>query len=416
MTAAALALAQTIPIAAGEPPRFVMIVDPAGAPDLTGVVHAISPDGRFVGGTYQRRLPQFRMEAFRWSEATGLDYLGVLPAQYPFSVVDGLSLNGEVAVGMASTCGDVAFMWRDGKMWELPRPPDARCSAGAWDITPDGRIAVGFVSLDPAGNGAAIWRDAKVQRLVSDLPDCPFSMAIVTTPDAGAIAGLGRNGALTYEAVLYRKGRLTRLGVLPGAPESGAYGVSDDGRIVAGVSFSQGFLWSERTGMVNMAPFAPPGTTDFNTFPISADGRIVGGMVRFQGRQQAAVWTAHTGTRLLMTILAEAGVDLQGITHILNADYMSADGLKYACRAWRLPEPLTRPYYAVIPPFCFADCDNSGDLDYADLLCFLNRFERAQDPRANPIDFFYCDFAPDDEIDFNDFLAFLNLYNKGCGQ
>jgi Ca2+-binding EF-hand superfamily protein len=68
----------------------------------------------------------------------------------------------------------------------------------------------------------------------------------------------------------------------------------------------------------------------------------------------------------------------------------------------------------VIPPFCFADCDNSGAVDFADLLCFLNRFERAQDPRTNPIDFFYCDLAPDDTIDFNDFLAFLNLYTRGC--
>jgi len=54
---------------------------------------------------------------------------------------------------------------------------------------------------------------------------------------------------------------------------------------------------------------------------------------------------------------------------------------------------------------CYADCDESGDLDFFDFLCFQNAFA-AGEPYAD------CDESGD--LDFFDFLCFQNAFAAGC--
>jgi len=54
---------------------------------------------------------------------------------------------------------------------------------------------------------------------------------------------------------------------------------------------------------------------------------------------------------------------------------------------------------------CYADCDESGDLDFFDFLCFQNAFA-AGEPYAD------CDQSGD--LDFFDFLCFQNEFAAGC--
>ncbi len=54
---------------------------------------------------------------------------------------------------------------------------------------------------------------------------------------------------------------------------------------------------------------------------------------------------------------------------------------------------------------CYADCDESGDLDFFDFLCFQNLFA-AGDPAAD------CDASGG--LDFFDFLCFQNEFAAGC--
>lgn len=54
---------------------------------------------------------------------------------------------------------------------------------------------------------------------------------------------------------------------------------------------------------------------------------------------------------------------------------------------------------------CYPDCDESGDLDFFDFLCFQNAFA-AGDPYAD------CDESGD--LDFFDFLCFQNGFAAGC--
>ena len=58
------------------------------------------------------------------------------------------------------------------------------------------------------------------------------------------------------------------------------------------------------------------------------------------------------------------------------------------------------------PPLaCYPDCEEDGDLDVFDFLCFMNR-HAAQDP--------YADCEEDGDWDVFDFLCFLNHYGLGC--
>ena len=57
------------------------------------------------------------------------------------------------------------------------------------------------------------------------------------------------------------------------------------------------------------------------------------------------------------------------------------------------------------PPACYADCDESGELDFFDFLCFQNLFA-AMDPAAD------CD--GDGAFPFFDFLCFQNAFAAGC--
>ncbi len=146
---------------------------------------------------------------------------------------------------------------------------------------------------------------------------------------------------------------------------------------------------------------------------ISDDGRVVAATnTGLPSDRFTFIWDPIHGSRRLEDILAAHGVDLTGWRELFAFD-MSADGRVIVGQGNGDVFP-GQGFRAVIPPLCLADCDGSGSIDAADLLCFLARFERAGDPVANPVDFLYADLTNDSAIDFNDFLEFLNLYNRGA--
>jgi hypothetical protein len=54
---------------------------------------------------------------------------------------------------------------------------------------------------------------------------------------------------------------------------------------------------------------------------------------------------------------------------------------------------------------CYADCDESGELDFFDFLCFQNAFAAGEE---------YADCDGSGELDFFDFLCFQNEFAAGC--
>jgi probable HAF family extracellular repeat protein len=145
------------------------------------------------------------------------------------------------------------------------------------------------------------------------------------------------------------------LGDLPGASfYSGAQGISADGSVVVGRSYSasgeEAFLWNAVNGMVGLGDL-PGGLFYSRAYGVSADGSVVVGWGNSSSGQEAFYWTADSGMQSLKDILENSGLDLTGWT-LGVANGLSADGLTVVGygtnpqgneEAWiaTIPEPAT---------------------------------------------------------------------------
>ena len=136
-----------------------------GIKDMTGytgtlVANAISDDGTTVTGLLDDPFPGSPNEAFRWTEADGLQRLGFTP-QGEFSLGTAISGDGSTIVGISGAGPlEVAFKWTAGNGIQaleqpaspLPFPFDV--DTRAFGASHDGSVIVGR-----AGNDAVVWSD-----------------------------------------------------------------------------------------------------------------------------------------------------------------------------------------------------------------------------------------------------------------
>jgi probable HAF family extracellular repeat protein len=246
--------------------------------DLPGALssNAISASltGSVVVGHSQGPSPY--LEAFRWTEADGMVGLGLLPG-YLRSWATDVSVDGSIVVGHGGDdFPEEAFVWTEGAgmvgLGTLLGDTRSRVRG----ISADGSVVVGVSADDVSGVSEAIrWTD-----------------------------GGGMQG----------------LGALPGASiGSDAYDTSADGSIIVGVAESvagvEAFRWTAGNGMVGLGDL--PGG-DFHSLAeaVSADGSVVVGYSRTSfdvgDEEEAFVWDATNGMRLVEDVLTDAGLDMTG--------------------------------------------------------------------------------------------------------
>ncbi|MFN0131082.1 MAG: GC-type dockerin domain-anchored protein, partial [Phycisphaerales bacterium] len=180
-----------------------------------------------------------------------------------------------------------------------------------WGISPDGRTVVGQDGQPPTkwsastgiqilaaqGIGAAFAASADASIIVGDLDDRPFrwtqATGLVLLPGAGGggftgafgisadgkvIAGT-TGGALALFATIWDNG-VQQIITTPWPGNSELRAISADGKVVAGNTRSNGFLWSAAAGIVEI-PRLPqqPGSSPGAVLPggLNADGTIVAG-------------------------------------------------------------------------------------------------------------------------------------------
>jgi probable HAF family extracellular repeat protein len=159
------------------------------------------------------------------------------------------------------------------------------------------------------------------------------------------------------------------LGVLAGNSESWALGVSANGQVIVGRSWS--------------------------------------GAVGFSG--QAFMWTSELGTVDLRSWLISRGVNLTGWS-LISANAVSADGVTIVGQAVD-PGSMRRGFVVRMGAACYPNCDASTSaplLNVNDFICFQTKFA-AGDSYAN------CDgstLAP--VLNVGDFICFMNKYAAGC--
>jgi probable HAF family extracellular repeat protein len=229
-----------------------------GGPAGTSSALGVNIDGTVVvGASNLTTAGESVWQAFRWTEALGMQNLGsIAPGGY--SVARATSHDGTVVVGAADVPGT-----RDGGSTEVH--------------------AFRWVLSNPA-TGTGVF---------TDLGPATYE-ALAVNGDGSVIVGNAKNG----RAIRWTQaGGVVDLGTLPGHSRSKATAVSADGKVVVGIS-SSNFITSS---------FPVPGPQyDKNT-------------------SRAFRWTQATGMRDLNTLLADAGVDLTGVT-LIGALGLSHDG------------------------------------------------------------------------------------------
>ena len=90
------------------------------------------------------------------------------------------------------------------------------------------------------------------------------------------------------------------LGLLPGAKDSSALGMSADGQVLVGVSGGRAFRWSAAKGMIDLGTM--PAKDYFVAWGASGDGSVVVGSGDVGGHEQFTepfLWTSNTGMKKL---------------------------------------------------------------------------------------------------------------------
>jgi probable HAF family extracellular repeat protein len=215
-------------------------------------------------------------------------------------------------------------------------------SSFATDVSCDGSVVAGFSDLqDGLNQHAFLWTQTNgMVDLGSAKGDGGFSRAFGVSADGSVVVGesdspSGQRDPFVWTAV----GGFQDLGFL-----GSAYAVTADGSVVVGhANYRSAFLWTQSGGMQDLG--ALPGFTDAEATGVSDDGQVVVGISapRPLSRNNLGydydidclpfVWTAAKGMQDLNQVLANAGVDLTGIT-LFAITGISPDG-QFVCGAAR---------------------------------------------------------------------------------
>jgi len=302
-------------------------------------------------------------EAFRWTKAGGAVAIGDLPGGRFRSNATGVSVRGEIIVGVSgSDNGDwEAFRWTAATgMAGLGDLPGGQFVSSASAISADGLVIVGGSTSE---NGGEAYRWTAV----------------------GGMVGLGD--------------------LAGGSHNSSATAVSADGTVVVGNGYDadrqRGFRWTEQTGMVALPKINPDDYSRF--YGVSWDGNFAVGTNGY-----AICWTPEGGTRYLSDVLAEHGVVVPEGWTLNNAQAVSADGRTIVGTGTNHdPVVHTEGFVAYLGPACRADYDESGSVNTADVIAYLGAWSQRS---------IFADWNYDGYIDTRDVIGFLGEWvaKPGC--
>jgi len=263
-----------------------------------------------------------RAHAFRWTAATGMEDLGVLPG-VSCSFVRAISADGKVVVGDSGPFGGRVFRWTAETGMQ-----DLGFNSEVAAVSADGAVIVGH-----NGGGQSFRWTAKAGLAYLDLaPGFANAYANDVSADGSVVVG---SGGLTdsdlhqvHHAFRWTAaGGMVDLGVVPGSSHSAADMISADGKVIVGFSMMTNdghhhpFRWSATTGMVDLGALS--GVYSYAR-AVSVDGRIV---VGYSGERAFRAYVSKPpieGTNGPDELMGGASVDI--IAGGLGADVMSGLG------------------------------------------------------------------------------------------
>jgi len=281
---------------------------------------AVSADGSTVAGVGWGNSGDDE-EAFRWTQAGGMQSLGFLPGA-GFSRSVAVSADGSTIAGRS---GSEAFRWTQAGAMQGLGVLAGATSSEASALSADGSTVVGSSSnwtgsSTTSTQEAFRWTESGGMQGLGLLPGWAMSYASAVSADGSTVVGEGNccGSAEPGEAFRWTQaGGMQSLGFLPGADASTALGLSADGSVVGGNSlggtfFQEAFRWTQADGIQGLGVLA--GGTFSYVAAVSGDGSTIVGESDAGGQSETFIWDATHGMRELDQVLTSLGLDLEGWT------------------------------------------------------------------------------------------------------
>lgn len=284
-----------------------------------------SADGSVVVGDGQTLIGR---RAFRWTQATGMQDLGVLPGT-DHSFARSVSADGSTITGYSGFGPRHGFVWTSaGGMQDLG------ISALPSSCSSDGSVIVG--AMDVAGQQNLFrWTQATGTQVLGFTPGMYWMGSPMVSADGTVIAGTS-SGITGSPSQPYRWTAPLGLQNIPGFPGAqvglGAVsGISADGAVVTGSNVDQNgvyraYRWTVATGPQDLGGFGQVSGARTSSFGCSSDGSTVigyssdGAGVIFHPVR----WTTSSGIEAIDT-LKPAGLTQSSVSAV---QWVSADGTK----------------------------------------------------------------------------------------
>jgi len=264
----------------------------------------LSADGSIVVGESRSANG---LEAFRWTQAAGMEGLGGLGGIPFLSVAAGVSANGLVVAGVSRSpsSGDrgEAFRWTAATgMVPLGDLPGGEYASVATGVSYDGSFVAGSSTSDlsPDWGEAFLWNESTGLVGLGVLPgsDIPVSAPSRLSGNGMVLVGWAST-ANGREAFRWTESDgMVPMGDLPGGNfDSFATGVSFDGSVIVGSALNPGptsFRWTAESGMVDLG--RPLGGNASAAWGVSADGSVVVGDAGVGGERVPAIWDEVHGS------------------------------------------------------------------------------------------------------------------------
>ena len=351
-------------------PSFQVLVPPASFGN-TVYGDAISADGSTVvaqwflpGSDPNCGIPGGCSRALRWTAVGGFQDLGLgggVEAEPSDVSADGAQV-------VASVGSRIAF--RRAMIWTastgfvdvgtpyFPSADPAYSVSYGFGISGSGSVIVGNAipttsSLIPHSMSLTVSGTSTAFSMIAQLANELQGQANGVSDDGKVIVGLSYDSSFNQRAYRWQSGSVTDLGNL-GAQSAQAFATNSDGSVVVGQSNTSGcgsacpdaFRWTASGSMKDMGNLQKGG---MYLGDVSADGSVVvgSGANGGGGLTHAWRWTSRNGLEDLNKVLSNLGVSTNGYT-LIFATAISADGTTIVGTAENSTSLF--PYIAVIPP------------------------------------------------------------------
>ena len=295
----------------------------------SSIAYDVSEDGAVVTGWSQNASGNDH--AFRWTQASGMTDLGTLGGNISWGI--STSFDGSVVVGKAYLPDNITF--RAFRWTQSSGMVDLGTLGGTKSYSPsvsgDGSTIVGYsyITGDSAWH-AFRWTQTTGMADLGTLGGINSYANSVSADGSTVVGGSQIAGNSASHAFRWTQASgMTDLGTLGGI-NSNALGVSADGSTVVGQASIIGnsayhaMRWTQASGMTDLGTL---GGTNSWAGRASFNGSIVMGSSQIAGNSawHAYRWTQETGMKDLNALLADAGVNMTGIT-LKEVDDFSSNG------------------------------------------------------------------------------------------